>query len=120
MDKNKIKRIDRDTSKLNFVIRFPKGKTYTDIQDIIFLVKETDATALENALITKLMSNSEIELVAPESALVSFTTNDYDPLEIATLYRAALFCKWNDTDDFDENVERLFDFEITQNFHNNN
>jgi len=120
MDKNKIIRIFRDESTLNFTIRFPKGKTYSDIEDVIFMVKETDDTPLASALITKLFSNSDITLIAPSSALVKFNTADYDNLEIDTLYRAALFCKWTGNNDFDENVERLFDFQIEQNFHNNN
>lgn len=117
---NKIFRINRDESKLKFVIKFPKGKTISDVEDVVFLVKTNDDTALASALITKLKSTSKIELVNPDIALVSFDVNDYNNLTVGTLYKAALFCKWTGNTDFDENVERIFDFQVTQNFHNNN
>lgn len=116
----KIIRINRDESDLTFLITFPKGKTITDIQDVIFLIKNATNTPLVDALVIKLKSSSEIDLIAPNIAVVNFTTSDYDSLEIDVLYTAALFCKWNGNNDFDENIERLFDFQVIQNFHNNN
>ena len=119
--KNKILRINRDVSDLNFIIRFPKDKTISDIEDVIFLVKLIDSTPLENALISKTLSNSEITLLNKDIVKVStWTIQDYDLLEIDYLYEAALFCKWTGDSDFDENVEQLFDFQLEQNFHNNN
>ena len=119
--KNKILRINRDVSDLNFIIRFPKGKTIADIEDVIFLVKLTDSTPLSSALISKTLSASEITLVNKDIAKVTeWTLADYDGLEIDCLYEAALFCKWSGDSDFDENVEQLFDFQLEQNFHNNN
>ena len=120
MKNYKISRIYRDESNLNFVIQFPKGKTLTDIEDAIFLIKEIDATPLAEALVTKLLSNSQIELANKDIAKVKFVVADYNNLQIGVLYRAAFFCKWTGNSDFDENVERLFDFELIQNFHNNN
>ncbi len=119
--KSKILRINNDVSDLNFVIRFPEGKTISDIEDIIFLVKAEDDTPLIDALISKTLSNSEIELSNQDIAKVTtWVTTDYDDLEIDVLYVAALFCKWTGDSDFDENVEQLFDFQLEQNFHNNN
>ena len=118
--KQKIIRIHRDESNLNFVIRFPKLKIITDIDDVVFLVKELDADPLDDNLIEKYLSNTEITLTDKDVAIVSFTTADYDNIEIDKLYRAALFCKWQGNNDFDENVEYLFDFQTKQNFHNDN
>lgn len=119
--KNNILRINRDVSDLNFIIRFPKGKTISDIQDVIFLVKLKDSTPLEEALISKTLSDSEITLANKDIVtVVSWSTSDYDDLEIDFLYEAALFCKWTGDSDFDENVEQTFDFQLEQNFHNNN
>ena len=120
MNKYKIYRINRDESDLNFVIRFPKGKTIADIIDVVFLVKDIDSTSLTEAHIHKLYSNSEITLTAPDIARVKFSVGDYNTLVIDQLYEAALFCKWDGDLDFDENVERLYDFEVEQNFHINN
>jgi hypothetical protein len=117
--KHKILRIYRDESNLNFVIRFPKGKTITDIEDVIFLVKELDADPLDENLIEKLLSDSQITLADLDVAQVNFEVEDYEGMTINKLYRAALFCKWQGDSDFDENVERLFDFQLEQNFHNN-
>jgi hypothetical protein len=116
--KYKIIRIYRDESDLNFVLRFPKGKTITDIEDVIFLVKELDADPLDQNLIEKLLSDSKITLTDLDVAQVSFEVEDYENITIDKLYRAALFCKWQGNTDFDENVERLFDFQAVQNFHN--
>jgi hypothetical protein len=119
--KNKILRINRDTTDLNFIIRFPNDKTIADIEDVIFLVKKDDDSPLDEALISKTLSNSEITLLNKDIVKVtSWDVSDYDDLEVDYLYQAALFCKWAGDSDFDENVERLFDFQITQNFHNNN
>jgi len=117
--KNKISRINRDESLLNFVVRFPKGKTFTDINDVVFLVKDIDSDPLAEAYIHKLFSNSEIAITSPDIIQVKFNVSDYDLLEIDVLYEAALFCKWEDDLDFDENIEQLFDFQVEQNFHNN-
>jgi hypothetical protein len=118
--KYKIERVYRDESNLNFVIKFPKGKTITDISDIIFLVKELDADPLASNLLDKFLSESDITLYGKDIAIVKFSVTDYDNMVIDKLYRAALFCKWIGSSDFDENVERLFDFQLKQNFHNNN
>lgn len=117
---NKIIRINRDESDLTFVIKFPKGKSISDVEDVVFLVKEQDSSPLINALIAKFKSQGKITLSAPDIAVVKLEVSDYDNLTIDALYSAALFCKWTGNTDFDENVERLFDFQITQNFHNNN
>lgn len=117
---NKIIRINRDESELKFAIKFPKGKTISDVEDVIFLVKAKEETPLVSALILKLKSTSKIELVSPNMAVVLFETADYNNLEVGVLYKAALFCKWTGKNDFDENVEQLFDFQLIQNFHNNN
>ena len=118
--KNKILRINRDTSDLNFIVRFPTGKTIADIEDVIFLVKKEDDSPLDEALISKTFSNSEIVLLNKDIVkVVGWSVSDYDNLEIGALYQAALFCKWSGDADFDENVEYLFDFQLEQNFHNN-
>ena len=118
--KNKILRINRDESDLKFVIYFPKGKSISDIEDVVFLVKEKDSDPLADALILKLMNSGDITLINKDLVIVKFATSDYNNLEIDVLYEAALFCKWTGNNDFDENVERLFDFQLEQNFHNNN
>jgi hypothetical protein len=119
--KNKILRINRDTSDLNFVIRFPDDKTIEDIEDVIFLIKNEDDTPLDEALLSKTLLAGEITLYNLDVAKVTtWSVSDYDPFEIGVLYQAALFCKWKDDPDFDENVESLFDFQLVQNFHNNN
>ena len=119
--KNKILRINRDVSDLNFIIRFPKDKTISDIEDVIFLVKILDSDPLSSALISKTMSASEITLSNQDVIKVTtWVLADYDNLVVDCLYEAALFVKWTGDSDFDENVERLFDFQLEQNFHNNN
>lgn len=120
MIKSKIERVNRDESNLCFVIRFPKGKKISDIQDVQFLVKENDFSPLANALIKKTLVLGEIILSGLDTAIVSINVNDYDNISIGNLYRASLFCKWSDNIDFDENVENLFDFQTIQNFDNNN
>ena len=116
----KIDRKNRDVSSLNFKIIFPKGRGIGDIEDVKFIVKLTEDTPLANALITKTLLGSTISLLNQNSAVVSFVTSDYDNLSLGIIYKAGLFCKWTDQSDFDENVESLFDFEIKQNFDNNN
>lgn len=118
--KNKIYRVNRDESLLNFVIRFPKGKTFADIVDVVFLIKTKNSDPLVASLVLKLYNSSEIIITSPDIVQVKFATSDYDSLDIDVLYEAALFCKWDGNNDFDENVERLFDFQVTQNFHNDN
>lgn len=120
MNKYKIIRTYNDQNDLGFTIEFPEGKSISDIEDVIFLVKEKDSDPLAEALITKLYSNSEITLHNLDVAKVKFSLSDYDNIEIGNLYEAALFCKWTGDPDFDEYVERLFDFQCVQNFHNNN
>lgn len=119
-NKFKITRVHRDESDLNFIIRFPKGKTINNIEDVKFLVKENDYSHLSNSLIDKTLSAGQIRLVSPNVALVNMNVSDYDNITIGALYRASLFCKWVGDIDFDENVERLFDFQTEQNFDNNN
>lgn len=119
MSKQKIILVHRDESPINFVIRFPRGKTIDDIQDVIFLVKSTDASPLATSIIEKLYSNNQITLAEKDIANVFLTVNDYQNIEVGKLYRAALFCKWIGNVDFDENVEYLFDFQTKQSFHNN-
>ena len=118
--REKILRINNDTETLNFIIRFPKGKTITSIDDVIFLVKEYDSDPLDEALLVKYLSGGAITLHNKDIAMVHFQLNDYLGMKIDVLYRAALFCKWIGSSDFDENVEHLFDFQLEQNFHNDN
>lgn len=120
LEKFKITRTHRDESDLSFIIRFPKGKTIRDIQDVKFLVKENDYSPLVNSLIVKTLSSSQIRLVNPDIAIVNMEVSDYNNITIGALYRACLFCKWIGDIDFDENVERFFDFQTIQNFDNNN
>jgi len=116
----KIERVHRDESNLNFVIRFPKGRTMADIKDVKFLVKRNDSSLLTDALIVKTLLSGEITLSGLDKAKVVFLVSDYDNIEIDHLYRAALFCKWQESVDFDENVANVFDFQTIQNFDNNN
>lgn len=118
--REKILRINNDTEPLGFVIRFPKGKTITSIDDIIFLVKEYDSDPLDQALVEKYLSTGEITVANKDLAFVQFSVADYDTMEVDVLYRAGLFCKWIGSSDFDENVEHVFDFQLEQDFHNNN
>lgn len=118
--KNKILRINRDESPLKINIYFPKGKTIDDIADVVFLVKTKDSDPLDQSLIKKLLSEGDISLLNQSLVHVAFETADYNGLTVDALYEAALFCKWTGNNDFDENVERLFDFQIEQNFHNDN
>lgn len=119
MNKYKITRTYNDQNDLGFTIEFPEGKTIADVEDVIFLVKTLDSDPLADALVSKQMSNSQITLTNLDNALVKWTLADYVNLEIGVLYEAALFCKWTGEPDFDEYVERIFDFQCKQNFHNN-
>ena len=120
MKNYKITRVKNDLSNLDFVLKFPGTKTIDDIVDAIFIVKEEDDTPLAEAIISKTLQAAEITKEADDILHVSFLVTDYDDLIIEKLYKAALFVKWNGEADFDENVESIFDFEIEQNFHNNN
>jgi len=120
MAKMKIIRVHRDESDICFVIRFPKGKTILDIQDIKFLVKEKDDTALPSAIITKTKSGGDITLSGKDVAKVKMNVSNYNNIVIGNLYRSALFVKWTGNTDFDENVKYLFDFQTKQNFDNDN
>lgn len=120
MSRQKILRIHRDESDICFVIRFPKGKTISDIEDVKFLVKKIDSSPLGEALISKTLQTGYIYLTGLDVARVKMNVDDYDNIEIDQLYRASLFCKWIGNTDFDENVKYLFDFQTKQNFDNNN
>ena len=96
------------------------GIGHTQGIDIVFLVKELDADPLADNLLDKFLSLGEITVTDKDVAIVAFNVSDYDNIVIDRLYRASLFCKWQGSTDFDENVERLFDFQARQNFHNNN
>jgi hypothetical protein len=120
MEAYKIIRVNKDTSLEYFVIEFPEGKNLNTIQDAIFVVKEKDSDDLGDALISKTIVGGGITIKDIDLAEVSFTLEDYDNLEIDVLYRAAFFVKWVGQADYDENVERLFDFQVIQNFHNDN
>lgn len=118
--REKILRIYNDTDTLNFVVRFPKGKSINTIDDVIFLVKQNDSDPMSLVLIEKYLSQGQITLHNKDIVRVYLTLEDYDGLKVDVLYRAALFCKWQNASDFDENVEHLFDFQLEQNFHNDN
>lgn len=118
--REKILRVRNDLDTLNFVIRFPKGKVITDIDDVVFIVKEKDSTPYDQALVLKFLSGGKVTVHHQDIAKVHWELQDYSLLKVDVLYRAALFCKWQGASDFDENVEHLFDFQLTQNFHNDN
>ena len=120
METYKINRVNKDTSLEHFVIEFPQGKNINSIQDAIFMVKEYDGNPLTETLLSKTIVGGDISIIDIDIAQVSFDLSDYDNLEIGVLYRAAFFVKWSGEADYDENVERIFDFQIVQNFHNDN
>ena len=119
MNKYKIYRTYNSENDENFVIEFPENKTIADVQDVIFLVKVKGSDALTSALVSKTLNAGDITLHDLDIAKVQWAESDYTNLEIDTLYEAALFCKWVGDSDYDEYVERLFDFQLKQNFHNN-
>jgi len=120
MAREKILRVHRDESDICFVIRFPKGKSINDIEDVKFIVKEYDSDPLASSIITKTLGTGTIVLSGRDIALVDMQVEDYDNIVIGELYRASLFCKWTGNTDFDENVKSLFDFQTKQNFDNDN
>lgn len=115
----KIYRTYDSENEETFIIEFPEGKTIADIEDAIFLVKEQEGTLLSDAKVTKTLIGGDITLHNLDVAKVKWLKSDYVNLEIDVLYKAAFFCKWAGDADYDENVERIFDFQLKQNFHNN-
>lgn len=120
MEAYKIVRVNKDTGLEYFVIEFPQGRSINSIADAIFVVKENDSTPLVDALVSKTILSGDINMKDVDVAEVSFDLSDYDNLEIGVLYRAAFYLKWIGDADYDEKVERIFDFQIKQNFHNDN
>lgn len=118
MGKYKIERTFEDVNPLSFKLTFPEGKSLSDVNDVIFIVKPKDDSPYSEVLIEKTLLGGDISTSGTRYFIVAFETADYTNLVIGNSYRAALFCKWDGETDFDESVEQIFDFEIIQNFHN--
>ena len=115
----KINKIYNDESPLVFrITKFPTGKSFATMQDIVFVVKKLDSDAYTERLVSKKLSDGEISTSGTRDVFVTFPISAYAGLEIGVTYRAGLFCKWTGDSDYDENVEQLYDLEITQDFHN--
>lgn len=108
---------DKDTNDLLFEITLPTGKTFTDVEDVAFIVKSDIDDLLADAKIEKYLDNGDITLQNSNQILVHFTLSDYENMEIGYDYIAGLFCRFTGQTDFDERID-TFSFQIEKSMHN--
>lgn len=93
------------------------GKTLTDVDDIIFSVKNT-AIEADDVILEKKLSLSEIVASGTDVLDVSviWLDTEYDNFTIGENYLAGLFVKFTGDPKADENVDTIFQLRIIQDF----
>ncbi len=93
------------------------GKTFDDIEDIIFSVKKNLSDA-DNSIFLKKKSTGGISASGTNIVTVAVTWghSEYINFELEQTYKAGLFVKFKNDPVADENVEETFTIKIVQDY----
>jgi hypothetical protein len=93
------------------------GKTGADVSDISFSVKEHQ-TDLDDSLLLRTLVNGDVSFSGTSELVVAVTwpSDQYSQFKVGKKYQAGLFIKWVGDALHDENVDTIWDLEITQDF----
>ncbi len=92
-----------------------KGKLYSDVEDIFFVIKEAATDADVDAIMLKQMADG-ITIDANSQVTVPWGATEYDTFTIGKEYMLRLFAKFTGDPVADEDTDQEFTIKITQDF----
>ena len=108
----KIIRKYGSSTDLHFIIDLSEypSKTFADINDVFFIVKEKQSDADADSLLFKKQSLTNITTTQQADpnlidALVTWLGNEYSNFTVGNTYLGGIFIKWNGESMADENIE---------------